>query len=481
MDASVTAGHLKNGVLTAALEDNATDYFLYKGQPMGYHLELMESLCRHLGCQLEIVDGKTIAEQEQMLSEGRIDLIASNFNISPERTEKFLFSKALYQSPYVLVQLKARHLSDTQAFLQDMGDLDRKEIHVRAGSSFEEALRELNRHRKKREKIRIRQSSLSEEELLQEVAFGNIPYTVASLNKAKHFSLRHKQIDYHLQLSPPQAVAWAMRLCDDSLQTLVNHWIDSMLQASALDYFFHKYYELPFSRTVRSAEAGFRQIDKINQSRRMAHFAYLVEEGMLQAHDSLFFKQKTYRRKEAEPVFSPSRISPFDSLLKKHSPAIPWDWRLLASLIYQESQFQSHLVSSSGAIGLMQMMPATARRYGITARSDEEAQIEAGVAYIKSLYAALPASIGEDQELYFVLAAYNTGPGHVRDAMRLARKYGADPYTWHGNVARYLLLKSKRRYYQDPVCRHGRANGRQAVDFVDKVEERYMHYCNIVP
>ncbi|MDE7356811.1 MAG: lytic transglycosylase F, partial [Bacteroidales bacterium] len=108
-------------------------------------------------------------------------------------------------------------------------------------------------------------------------------------------------------------------------------------------------------------------------------------------------------------------------------------------------------------------------------------QIRTGVRYIKSLYGFFPDSIAEPDRTRFVLASYNIGPGHVLDARRLAGKYGADPNLWYGNVENWLLQLSKPEYYTDSVCRNGRAYGKQTVKFVKDIEERYIHYKNLVP
>lgn len=483
-DTNFTARHLEDGVLTVALENNATDYFLYKGYPMGYHLELLELLARHLGCQLSVIDGKSLEEQNRLLREGEIDLIASNLSVSPKRQKILLFSHPLYHTSQVLVQLKSEYLSDSCLYVQKREDLFGKKIHVRAHSVFEDRIREINRQTPGWKSIHAIRSQKTEEELLWDVAMGRISYTVASRNKARHFSLEHKQIDYHLEISPEQGIAWAMRPEDDSLQAIVNLWIDSLSRTPLLEYLYHKYYELPFSKTVNSVEAGFRKLDSVNLGRKYAQFHRLVKEGLLEASDSSFLHHHFRTGKRNTATSAARQLSPFDSLLKKYSPEIPWDWRLLASLIYQESQFQSHLVSKQGAIGLMQMMPSTARAYHITVRSSEEAQIKAGTAYIASLYENLKKntkdSISPQEMIHFVLAAYNIGPGHVLDARRLARKYGANPNVWYENVETYLSLKSDPKYYKDPECRNGYARGKETVDFVRKIDRRYMHYCNLV-
>ncbi|MDE7102170.1 MAG: transporter substrate-binding domain-containing protein, partial [Bacteroidales bacterium] len=441
----------------------------YKGYPLGFHLELLQMFCREQGCRLVVKDGGSLREQMRMLGAGEIDILASNLNVSASREDKLHFVHPFYTSRQVLVQLKKEYLHDSLLFVDSLAQLCGRKVTVRRNSVFEEQLHEKNRL----------VSEKTENELLNAVALGKIPYTVVSDNKAQRFALTHPQIDAALVLSEPQPVAWAVARGQDSLASLLNRWIDSLRESGALGYLYHKYYELPHRATVRSVEAGFRKVDSVNLKRRKHHFDRLVEEGLLEADDSAFV-QKKHRAGKGER-HTRLQISPYDNLFRKYAGQIDWDWHLLASLVYQESQFQSHLVSKKGAVGLMQMMPATARRYNITVRSGEEEQIRTGVRYIKSLYGFFPDSIAEPDRTRFVLASYNIGPGHVLDARRLAGKYGADPNLWYGNVENWLLQLSKPEYYTDSVCRNGRAYGKQTVKFVKDIEERYIHYKNLVP
>ncbi|MDE6694219.1 MAG: transporter substrate-binding domain-containing protein [Bacteroidales bacterium] len=470
--------HLRHGVLYASLEPDETDYFLYKGYPMGYHLELLQMFCREQGCRLVVRDGGSLREQMRMLETGETDILASNLNVSAAREEKLRFAHPFYTSRQVLVQLRKEYLHDSLLFVDSLAQLFGRSVAVRKNSVFEDWVHEINRRNHPRH-IHAVVSEKTENELLNAVALGRIPYTVVSDNKAQRFALTHPQIDASVVLSEPQPVAWAVARGQDSLAALLDTWIDSLRESGALSYLYHKYYELPHRATVRSVEAGFRKVDSVNLKRRKNHFDRLVEEGMLEADDSAFM-QKKHRVGKGER-HTRLQISPYDKLFRKYAGQIDWDWHLLASLVYQESQFQSHLVSKKGAVGLMQMMPATARRYHITVRSGEEDQIKTGVRYIKSLYGFFPDSIAEPDRTRFVLASYNIGPGHVLDARRLAEKYGADANLWYGNVENWLLQLSKPKYYTDSVCRNGRAYGKQTVKFVKDIEERYLHYKNLVP
>lgn len=200
---------------------------------------------------------------------------------------------------------------------------------------------------------------------------------------------------------------------------------------------------------------------------------YLIYRGELIAFNHEFLKSLNTNS---------GRVSKYDDLIKEFSTHINWDWRLLASLICQESQFKSDVTSIAGAYGLMQIMPVTGRNFGIDITSSPQNNLKAGILYINWLNSIFDSKITDKQErIYFILASYNAGPGHVLDAMRLAEKNGMDPQKWVGNVAVWLLKKSEPRYYRDSVVRNGYFRGKESVKFVSEVLDRYEHYKNIIP
>ena len=160
-------------------------------------------------------------------------------------------------------------------------------------------------------------------------------------------------------------------------------------------------------------------------------------------------------------------ISEYDEIIKKGVRRLGWDWRMMAAIVWQ------------GARGLMQFMPRTARRFGLEEEEelkDPKKNIKAGVEYLKFLERRFDEIEDRDERIKFVLAGYNAGPGHVRDAMALAEKYGYDPHVWVGNVEKWLLALQERKYYTDEVCKHGFFRGRYTVQYVRKVFERYHFY-----
>lgn len=172
------------------------------------------------------------------------------------------------------------------------------------------------------------------------------------------------------------------------------------------------------------------------------------------------------------------RISPYDSLFRAYADTIGWDWKMLAAVAYVESKFDTAATSGVGAMGLMQMMPETARAMGVPEgmERDPAESVRAAVDYFKYL-SRLFRRVPEGERRYFVLASYNAGFGHIQDAMRLAEKYGKNRHVWNENVETFLRLKNDSIYYTDSLCRNGRFTGIETTLFVRKVQHKYSEYC----
>ena len=170
-------------------------------------------------------------------------------------------------------------------------------------------------------------------------------------------------------------------------------------------------------------------------------------------------------------------ISPYDTHFIRHSQAIGWDWRLMAAQCYQESGFDPEAVSWAGARGLMQIMPETAVHLGLPADQmhQPEKNISAAARYLRELERKFSDIPGRSERINFILAAYNGGTGHVRDAMALARKHGKNPQLWN-DVAPFILRLSQPQYYNDPVVRYGYLRGEETYGYVTSIRERWQRY-----
>ena len=197
--------------------------------------------------------------------------------------------------------------------------------------------------------------------------------------------------------------------------------------------------------------------------------------------EDFYLSTRSIKRHVYSPMLNRSGgvISRYDKYFQQYAPLARWDWRLMAAQCYQESTFDPQARSWVGASGLMQIMPSTAQHLGLPQSQifDPENNIAAAAKYIKELdghFRDIPAS----ERVYFVLASYNGGHFHVRDAMALAKKHGRNANRW-SEVQEFVLKLSNPAYYNDPVVRYGYMRGNETVDYVSRINARWGQYCGV--
>ena len=195
------------------------------------------------------------------------------------------------------------------------------------------------------------------------------------------------------------------------------------------------------------------------------------------AKEKQLLSLKKVKRHVYAPMLSKGVISHYDCYFKLYGRRIGWDWRLLAAQCYQESTFDPEARSWAGAKGLMQIMPATADHLGLPRDqlNNPERSIEAATRYIKELEGKLSDIPDRTERQNMVLASYNGGIHHIRDAMRLCKRDGRNPHRW-ADVQQYVLRLSDPRYYQDTLVHNGYMRGQETADYVDRIRERYKQY-----
>lgn len=172
-------------------------------------------------------------------------------------------------------------------------------------------------------------------------------------------------------------------------------------------------------------------------------------------------------------------ISRYDHLFQRYSGTARMDWRLMAAQCYQESCFDPNAKSWAGACGLMQIMPSTADHLGLSRDNlhDPEQNIAAAAKYIRELNTHFQ-DVPSAERTLFVLASYNGGYFHIRDAMALATKHGQNAHSW-AHVREYVLKLGSAPYYNDPVVKHGYMRGYETVDYVDRIRARWAQYRGV--
>ena len=421
----------KIGKLRVLLSDNATSYHVVGGIEYGFEYELAQHFADERGLALEVAlaGGRT---PNELLSSGAVDLVAIPLSAPGEAQAGMRYTRPYDDQALVVVTR-----GDT---LTSLSDLHRRRIATRENSRGHFALLELRARGIDVHPVLIAAHE-SAEGILQRVADGDLNAAVVSENIARAVQSYREEllIAYHLEGEMP--VRWAVRSNSPDLLAAID------------GYLLRHRRQRPDGTIARS-----------------------------QLHNVLrrkYFSDGDQIRSRIEDPFAlarTGRLSPYDDDFRRIAGAYEVDWRLVASIAFQESRFDPSAVSFAGAVGLLQMLPRTA---GIAADElhDPLRNIELGVRHFRSLYETY-SYLPIEQRLRFALAAYNCGSGHLEDARILALQRGDDPNEFESGVAPNLLRLQDPRFYSK--ARYGYVRGTETVGYVREVMRRYELFTRIL-
>ena len=372
-----------SGELVVLTLYSSTSYFIYRGQEMGFQYELSGQFAKSLGLKLRIEVANSVDELIRKLLAGEGDMIAYNLPVTKEWKDSLIYCGEDIITHQVIVQQG----KGKQKPLKDVTELIGKDIYVKPGKYYDRLVNLNNELGGGIQIQKVTNDSITTEDLITQVAQGKIPYTVADNDLAKLNKTYYPNLNIDLSISFDQRSSWAVRKDCPELAAAATKWHEENMTSPAYTASMKRYFE---------------------NSKMMPHSPILsLREG---------------------------KISHYDDLFKKYSKDIGWDWRMLASLAYTESNFDTTAVSWAGAKGLMQLMPATARAMGVPPGKEQnpEESVKAAVKYIAATDRSLSMIPDKQERLSFILASYNAGLGHIYDAMALAEKYGRT--NWYGKT-----------------------------------------------
>ncbi|HBB88968.1 MAG TPA: lytic transglycosylase F [Blastocatellia bacterium] len=451
------------GYLVVLAPYNSTTYFVYQGEPAGYEYELLGAFAKSLGVTLKmlvVTDPKSIFP---LLNSGEGDIAAARLTppvgptVALENQSPVAFTRALYRTEPVLVQQDQppsaagegtqKALSpgpadespevDIQARLVTRpSQLAGRTVSLPEKSAYHETLIELSDEISGDIHVVEMGEKIQDETLAQKVARGEVEFTVMPKNLADLKEAEFKNLKVRPILGQNRGVSWAVRKNSSELMNALNQWIEEKKNGPLFDGLYQKYF-----------------IDRRRYLERVTS-EYLTS--------------------------TTGKLSEYDPLIKQYAADLGWDWRLLASQAFQESRFHPAARSWAGATGLLQLMPATAREFGVTNALDPSDNVQGAVKFLKWLQAYWVARVPDENErTKFILASYNAGAGHVEDAQRLTEKYGGNPRVWE-DVSYWLLQESTQQYSSDEVVKFGFCRGLEPVNYVTNILERFNHYKQFV-
>ncbi len=410
------------GVLRVGTLNNQLAYYIGPNGPTGLEYELANQFAQNLGVKLEIQPAHTLAGLFPALARGDIDVVAAGLTLTEDRLENFRPGPAYYDIDQQLVYKKGhwrpRDLSEL--------NIDGARIAVVEDSNHSFTLKNIQRDNPDLVWESIRDTD--DDELLKQVADGSLDFTIADSNDIALIQRTHPEITVAMELSEDEPVSWFINKShDDSLYALMIEFFGQKTQNGELKALEEKY---------------FGHINNFDFVDTRA-FLRSIEDKLPQWHE----------------------------LFKKYADF--FDWRLLAAISYQESHWNPKAISPTGVRGMMMLTLPTAKSVGVTDRLDPEQSIKGGALYLKKMLERVPDSVNEEEKIWFALASYNIGFGHMMDARRLTKQLGGNSNAW-SDVKQNLPLLAKRKYHKQ--TRYGYARGFEALRYVENIRRYYQSF-----
>lgn len=408
---------ISRGELRISTLNSPLTYFNTRQGPGGLDYELAKRFANYLGVKLVVIPHQNINDLFDDLDADDADLLAAGLIYNQERLSRARTGPAYYsvsqQLVYRLGTPRPKSFADIKGRLA-----------VASGSAHVSTLKQLKQD-KYPDLAWESSSDLTSKELLERVADGKLDYTLGDSVTIALLQRIHPQLAVAFDVTDEEPVTWYLkRDGDDSLYAAMLDFYSQMVDDGTLARLEEKYLG------------------------HVGSFDYVDTKTFLSAIDSVL------------PNFRP--------LFEKYANEI--DWKLLAAIAYQESHWNPQATSPTGVRGLMMLTRATADGLGVNDRLDPEESIQGGALYLQRLMAKVPDSVPEDERIWFSLAAYNMGWGHMLDARKLTKAQKGNPDSWV-DVKQRLPMLSQKRYY--PQLTYGYARGREAYNYVENIR-RYQ-------
>jgi len=409
-------------VLRVLTRNSASTYYVWRGELVGFEYDLARRFADRIGTRIEIIVAPTRAALLSWLRQGHGDLVAAGLTRTEERAERGVAFSRPYNYAREVVVARA---GDTT--IDSLANLAGRTLVVRRSSSYWNTVERL-RDGGIEVRLEAAPESLETEEIIARVANDEYDLTVADSHILDVELTWRDDVRAALPLGDSVAHGWVVRETDRRLK-------------AAIDSFFREEYRGLFYNVTYNKY--FRDAARVRE------------------------------RVGARPRVT-GAVSPYDGLIRSQAQRHGFDWLLIAAQMYQESRFDPEARSFAGAVGLMQVLPSTARELGIENPQEVEAGIEAGVTYLRHLYDRVDGARSEQDRLWFALAAYNAGFGHLLDARRLARRLGRDDTMWFGEVAEVMPVLARAEYHRR--ARYGYCRCGEPVRYVRAIRQLYQAY-----
>ena len=412
-----------NGILRIALVADPPHYFPNKVKERGYDFELVSHYATSIDVELEIVKTNTSNEIIFLLNQGKVDI--GILGSSPEFDQKNIENVVTYNNSkwYVIGNRANRQLP------KSIDSIEPNTMIVANGSNASFMLHSIGED----------YPSL----LWDELKNTNVRSILERINEnhSKISIISEDIYAYYQYLFPETKKIFVLPIKYPSRWLVKNNNNLSFLYS--INSFFNKY-----------KQNG--KLEKIGKTyyEHLSAFDYVDIRYYLKRINKKLPKYKKYFVEAAK-----------NSAL---------DARIIAAVSYQESHWNRKARSPTGVRGMMMLTLDTAKRVGVKNRLNAKQSIFGGAKYLKILYESFSNTIEEPDRLWFTLAAYNIGLGHVEDARTITKSQGDNPNSWI-DVEKHIPKLSQKKWYKK--TRHGFARGYEPIEFVRRVRRYYDILC----
>ncbi len=449
---TITINHEFPDTLIVGTIYSPASFFILKGDTLGYDYERICAFAHENHMNIKFHVATSMKELISYVENNKVHIAAYEIPITAEYKQHVIHCGAPNETYQVLVQPAS---PDT---VNNVTQLIGKDIYVIHGSSYEARLKNLDSEIGGGIKIHaIENDSLISEDLIDMVASGRLPFTIADSDIAQITKTYDDRINISLKVGFPQRSSWAVGNEWKWLADTINNWSKNDETVAQARVIKQRY----FSMNKHHLDSMKAMSDSLNNIVERHN-----QETVTEQQEDL---KKIYSRKDGD-------ISAYDQLFKKYAPTAGVEWTLLAAVAYVESNFNPQAKSWANAQGLMQIMPSTARSYGFTEEDlkDPEKSVYVASLIISKTNKFLQSYIPNNAErMRFTLGSYNAGVGHITDAIKLAQKYNKNPKVWYSNVEEALLWMTHPEFYNDPVCSYGYCRGTETINYVRQIENAY--------
>lgn len=407
---------LESGVLKVGSIYGRTTYYNGPITQEGFEFELVSGFAEFLGVKLEVYPFYSYAELIEQLDAKQVDLLAANITMTNARRHQYKFGPAYQTLNFELVYQKGEDRP------RDISELD-GDLVIIANDIYREPLQT---KAVTYENFKWQETADKDiEELLEQVANGELDYTIADSNILAVARRRYPNLGIGFSITEPLKLGW-----------MLNKDTDDSLRAALLEYFGD------MQATGKLATLEDRYFGHVRS------FDFVDTRAFVRA--------------------AKSKLPKYREMFEAYAGNL--DWRLLAAMAYQESHWDPDAVSPTGVRGMMMLTRGTAKDMGVTDRTDAQQSISGGARYFANLLRRIPARIQVPDREWMALAAYNVGLGHLEDARRITQRLGYNPDLWI-DVKKHLPLLRQKKYYK--TTRFGYARGDEAVNYVENIRRYY--------